>query len=120
MSRGREVLLVALQGFQLAFLMLHDWVPLGRLNDISAIRRTLRPLQRLAGLLVPGIPVLIAFALSVKYFANPQPAWAAWWLRGTYAVLFVGELEAWWIPYAFGTTEKRVALYKTLFGRTHA
>jgi hypothetical protein len=120
MTRGWQVLLVALQVFQLAFLLLHDWVPLGRLNDISAVRRTNTPLQRLAGLLVPGIPVLIALSLSLKYFGSAYSGWVKWCLRSTYGFLFLGELEAWWIPYVFGTTAKRVAMHQSLLSRTHS
>jgi hypothetical protein len=120
MKRCREVLFVALQGFQLAFLLLHDWVPLGRLNDVSAVRRTTTPLQRVVGLLVPGIPVLIAFILSLKFFGSAYPGWMTWWLRATYGFLLLGELEAWWIPYAFGTSAERVARYQAMFGQTHS
>jgi hypothetical protein len=31
--------MIALQGFQVLFLWVHDWVPLGSLNDVAAIRR---------------------------------------------------------------------------------
>ncbi|MGA8100769.1 MAG: hypothetical protein WB869_01370 [Candidatus Acidiferrales bacterium] len=120
MTNSWQVFLVALQVFQLAFLLLHDWMPLGRLNDISAIRRTITPLQRLVGLLVPGIPVFIALSLSLKYFGIAYPGWVRWWLRLTYSLLFLGEVEAWWIPYLFGTTAERVALYHALFVRTHS
>ncbi len=120
MTRGWQVVLIVLQSFQLAFLLLHDWLPLGPLNHISAIRRTLTPLQRFVGLLVPGIPVTIALILSLRYFGISYPSWIKWWLRITYGFLFLGELEAWWIPYLFGTTAKRVALYQALFGGTHA
>lgn len=33
-----QVLLLALQALQVAFLWLHDWIPLGRLNDVAAAR----------------------------------------------------------------------------------
>ena len=36
--RQLKIALVALQGFQVLFLWLHDWVPLGSLNDIAAVR----------------------------------------------------------------------------------
>jgi hypothetical protein len=118
MARGWQESLVALQIFQVAFLFLHDWVPLGRLNDISAIRRTLTPFQKVLGLIMPGIPVLIALILSLKYFGTAQPGWVIWWLRATYSFLFLGELEAWWIPYFFGASAKRIELYETLYGKT--
>ncbi len=35
-----EQILIALQAFQVLFLWLHDWIPLGRLNDATAVRRS--------------------------------------------------------------------------------
>src|ERR1700730_6053883 len=32
-----EILLIVLQLFQVLFLWLHDWIPLGRLNDVTAV-----------------------------------------------------------------------------------
>jgi len=31
--------------------------------------------------------------------------------------LFLEELEAWWIPYIFGTTAERIAFYQALYSR---
>jgi hypothetical protein len=120
MARGWQELLGALQIFQVAFLFLHDWIPLGRMNDISAIRRILTPVQRVVGLIMPGIPMFIALVLSLKYLGTTYPGWVMWWLRATYSFLFLGELEAWWIPYFFGASAKRIALYEPLYSRTHA
>ena len=33
-----EIIFLALQVFQVLFLWLHDWIPLGRLNDVAAVR----------------------------------------------------------------------------------
>ena len=33
-----EAILLALQVLQVLFLWIHDWVPLGRLNDLAAVR----------------------------------------------------------------------------------
>ena len=33
-----EPALIALQTFVVAFLWAHDWIPLGRLNDVAAVR----------------------------------------------------------------------------------
>ncbi len=33
-----KILLIALQAFQVLFLALHDWIPLGRLNNVAAAR----------------------------------------------------------------------------------
>jgi hypothetical protein len=37
-SREIEMVLLALQVFQVLFLWVHDWIPLGRLNDVAAVR----------------------------------------------------------------------------------
>jgi hypothetical protein len=33
-----EITLLVLQALQVVILWVHDWIPLGRLNDISAVR----------------------------------------------------------------------------------
>jgi hypothetical protein len=37
-NREIEAVLLALQVFQVLFLLVHDWIPLGRLNDVAAVR----------------------------------------------------------------------------------
>lgn len=53
-------LLLALQIFHVAFLALHDWVPLGRLNDVRAVRQE-----------NPGSKLLVATFLSTVLFVPP-------------------------------------------------
>jgi hypothetical protein len=36
-QRG-EIIRLGLQVFQVLFLWLHDWIPLGQLNDVAAVR----------------------------------------------------------------------------------
>jgi hypothetical protein len=115
-----QLALIFLQAFQLLFLLVHDWLPLGRLNDVAAFRRTSTPREMLLALLVPSIPVATAFALSLVYVRSPFPLWLRTWLCITYGLLFLGELESWWIPYAFGASPSRVERYQSLFSRTHS
>jgi hypothetical protein len=37
-NREIEMVLLALQVLQVLFLWVHDWIPLGRLNDVAAVR----------------------------------------------------------------------------------
>jgi hypothetical protein len=112
-------LLIALQIFHLLFLLLHDWVPLGNLNNVSAFQKSTTA-QKLASLLVPSIPVIIA--LGFTFLANSRGPSLSFRIicSALYGFLLLGELEAWWIPYAFGTSEERVARYRTLFAGTHS
>jgi hypothetical protein len=37
-----EIILLVLQVFQVLFLWFHDWIPLGRLNDVTSVRGRIR------------------------------------------------------------------------------
>ena len=93
--------LFALQVFHVLFLALHDWIPLGRLNDTEAVRAA-NPFHKLvAGTLISVPPFVIGLGASAIYFGRTYPGWLIWWLWISYGLLFIGELEAWWIPYLF-------------------
>ena len=38
-GRTWEIVLIFLQAFQVIFLWVHDWLPLGRLNDVAAVHQ---------------------------------------------------------------------------------
>lgn len=111
--------LIVLQLFHVFFLALHDWVPLGRWNDVRAVREA-----------NPGRGLLLTTAISTAPYAfglvaswiwrGGYPGWLREWLWWSYGLLFAGELRAWWMPYFFGTDANRVARYEAMFGRTAA
>jgi hypothetical protein len=110
----------ALQSFHVAFLALHDFVPLGKLNDVKAVRAA-NPGRKLhASTLVSLTPFAIGLAANGIYFSRVYPAWLLWWLWISYGLLFVGELTAWWIPYLFHPEPDRAARYQAMFGATYA
>jgi hypothetical protein len=112
--------LLVLQFLHVLFLAFHDWIPLGTLNDVKAVRAE-NPVDKLfLGMLLSTIPFVIGFAASCIYLGRTYPGWLRWWLWISYALLFLGELEAWWIPYLFGSKPERVARYQAMFGGTHA
>jgi hypothetical protein len=112
--------LLALQCFHVLFLALHDWIPLGKLNDVNAVRATISRRKLFAGTLISLIPFAIGLAASAVYFGRAYPAWLFWWLWISYGLLFFGELKAWWIPYFFRLELERAAGYSSMFGGTHA
>jgi hypothetical protein len=114
-----ETTLIVLQAFQVAFLWLHDWVPLGRLNDVAAVRRQ-DALRRLVTVtLVQSVPFTVGLIFSAKYFGHPYPHWLVMWLWISYTLLFVGQLRAWWVPYLVKAEPERVQRYRQMFGNTH-
>jgi hypothetical protein len=114
-----ELVLIFLQAFQVLFLAIHDWVPLGRLNDTAAVRKEIS----VRGLVITTIVQTAFFAVglffSVRYFHQKYPGWLNRWLWITYLILFVGETQAWWIPYLLKRDPKRAERYQRMFGNTH-
>uniref|UniRef100_UPI001C2D1197 hypothetical protein n=1 Tax=Sphingomonas bacterium TaxID=1895847 RepID=UPI001C2D1197 len=67
-----------------------------------------------------SLPFTIGLIATVTYARNGHPAWIWNWLWISYAILFAGELRAWWWPYLFQPDPERAARYRGMFGRTSA
>jgi hypothetical protein len=112
--------LLVLQIFHVLFLALHDWVPLGNLNNLKAVRAANPVKKLLAGTLISTIPYAFGLAASLFYADKGFPGWLRIYLWVSYTFLFVGELSAWWIPYVFGSKPEQVMRYEAMFGGTHS
>jgi hypothetical protein len=115
-----KTILIVLQALQVAFLWVHDWLPLGALNDVRAVRAqdTLRRLVVVT--LIQSLPFTVILALSALYFDQRYPRWLVTSLWVAYTVLLVGQLRAWWVPYLFRAEPERAARYRAMFGNTHS
>jgi hypothetical protein len=115
-----RIAFLALQAFQVAFLFLHDWVPLGRLTNLAAVRAADSFQKRLWTTLLSGVPFAIGLWFSVVH-ANEFtfPYWLRAWLWISYGLLFAGELRAWWVPYLVWSDPERTARYRQRFAGTH-
>jgi hypothetical protein len=104
-----DKILLALQAFQVLFLLIHDWMPLGRLNDVAAVRSqdTLGRLVRVTA--IQTIPFAIGPYFSARYFGAGYPHWLVMWLWISYALLFIGQFRAWWVPYLLKPEPKRAS-----------
>ncbi len=116
------VLLIILQAFHVAFLWTHDWIPLGRLDDVAAVRRQDSTARLVRVTLIQSVPYTIGFMASVYYpsISRHYPGWLCYWLWISYGMLFAGELAAWWVPYLLQPQPERAARYQAMFGNTHA
>jgi hypothetical protein len=114
-----EIVLILLQGFQVLFLWLHDWVPLGRLNDVKAVRSQDTAFRLVVVTLIQSMPFTIGLLFSLLYFGRPYPHWLYLWLWISYSVILLGQIRAWWIPYLFRPEAERAARYQIMFGNTH-
>jgi hypothetical protein len=114
-----EATLIALQALQVLFLWIHDWVPLGTLNDVVAVRAQDTTGRLIRVTLLQSVPYTIGLLFSVLSFRRRFPDWLIWWLWISYGLLLLGQLRAWWIPYLFVPEPDRVVRYQSMFGKTH-
>lgn len=115
-----EFALVALQAFQVLFLWIHDWVPLGSLNDVAAVRNADTGPRLMLVTLIQSVPFTVGLLFSLKELGRQYPHWLSMWLFISYGLLLLGQIRAWWIPYLIQAESERAARYRTMFGRTHA
>ena len=113
-------LLIALQAVQVAILWLHDWVPLGTLNDVRRVQAEDTKARLIRVTLIQSIPFTLGLIFSITYKQTHHPAWTLDWLWVSYLLLFAGELRAWWVPYTIHPEPDRAARYRKMFGGTHA
>ena len=111
--------LIGLQFYVTLFVLLHDWVPLGALNDVAAVRRTGGVGRLIATTLLSTLPFAFGCAASV-YHAGGLPHWLMDYLWGCYGVALYGLLRTWWVPYLLIAEPARAARYQAMHGRTLA
>src|SRR5271168_20816 len=113
-----KIALISLQGLQVAFLALHDWVPLGRLSNLEAVRASDAPGRLLVVTAVSMLPFGAVFVVSCEYWTAPWPMWLQTWLVFTYSAAVVGAIIAWWGPYLLWRSPERAERYQTRFAGT--
>ena len=95
------------------------WIPLGRLNDVTAVRSQDTSLRLVAVTLTQSVPFTFGLLFSLLHFGRPYPQWLYVWLWISYGLIFVGQIRAWWIPYLLHSEPERAARYQIMFGNTH-
>jgi hypothetical protein len=108
------------QSLVVLFIALHDWIPLGRLNNLSGIHEVDSTGALLRTTVISTLPFAFGLAASVHYRATGFPGWLWNWLWISYVACLCGVLRAWYIPYLFGGDPDRAARYQKRFAGTHA
>jgi hypothetical protein len=112
--------LIALQVFVVLFVGLHNWIPLGTLNDVKGAHAAFPGWKLFATTLTNFIPFSFGLVASAIYFGRPFPAWLLWWLWISYVLACYGSLKAWWIPYLLRPNPDLAARYKRMYRATHS
>jgi hypothetical protein len=114
-----DVVFLSLQTIVVLFLLLHDWINLGSLNNLAAVHSQDTLGRRIYVTLLPALPAGIGLFFSARHFAQPYPDWLEMMLWILYSVLILGMLRAWWIPYLVLPDPERAARYQVMFAGTH-
>ncbi|MFC4403850.1 hypothetical protein [Gracilibacillus xinjiangensis] len=118
--RFSEKLLIAGLGFIFLFMIVQDWVPLGTLNDIQAIREEHSFNRLLLVTMINVGQILLLIGLIILFIGKRYPIWVRLWLIIHQICIFAGVLLSWWIPYFFGYGSEQIAeSYHEMFGDTH-
>jgi hypothetical protein len=111
--------LIGLQGVQVAFLLLHDWVPLGRLSNLKAVRESDSTAKLFWTTVLSALPFALVFGVCCAYaHAARWPGWLMTWLWWTYGLALAGAVMAWWGPYLLWHSPERVERYRVRFAGT--
>ena len=70
--------------------------------------------------IVQSAPFTIGLVFTIIGLSDGVPDWLWYWLWISYALLFRGELKAWWVPYLIGPEPERAARYRSMSGATHS
>jgi hypothetical protein len=119
-TRTSEIILLTLQVFQVAFLWLHDWVPLSRLNDIAAVHSQDTRQRLVVVTIFSSVFFTAGLFLCLLNFGQPYPQWLRIFLWVTYSSLFLGQIRAWWVPYLLLPDSQRAERYRLMFANTHS
>ncbi|MGA8441198.1 MAG: hypothetical protein WB714_23445 [Candidatus Sulfotelmatobacter sp.] len=112
--------LLALQCFVVLFVVLHNWIPLGTLNNVKGVRVEFPTGKLLVTTLINLTPVAIGLAATAFHFGRGYPGWVFWWLWITYGLACYGSFTAWWKPYLLNPDPQRAARYRTMYAATHS
>lgn len=104
----------------LLFMLIHDWVPLGALNDVEAIKSQQTTSELLQITALNTLSILIVMVLAMAFIGKRYPIWAKLWLVIHLGFIAAGVIIAWWIPYFFGADQETIDRYDAMFGNTHA
>jgi hypothetical protein len=112
--------LITLQAVQVVILWVHDWLPLGPLNDVRSVQAEDTRTRLVVVTLIQSVPYTLGLLFTVAFRETHHPMWVWDWLWVSYLLLFAGELRAWWLPYLLRAEPERAARYEKMFGGTHA
>jgi hypothetical protein len=100
-------------------MLFHDWISVPPLNDIPALKKHDTLFYRLLGSAINGTVVLVPLLLTLIFHQGKSIAlYANITIVIIYAILTVGTILSWWVPYFFGSSQKLKQAFSK-FKKTH-
>jgi hypothetical protein len=110
---------LACQLFVVLFIALHDWLPLGSLNNLKGVHSADRKGKLIGVTVLSALPFAAGLAGSAYYASTRFPAWLVWLLWISYGGALYGMLRTWYVPYLLSADPARVVRYQEMFAGTH-
>jgi hypothetical protein len=111
---------IAGQLFVVLFISLHDWLPLGRLNNLKGVHAADSRGRLFIVTAISTLPFAVGLLGSMYFAAGRFPGWLRYTLWISYGAGTYGMLRAWWIPYLLWADPVRANRYQLRFAGTHA
>ena len=112
--------LLALQCCVVLFVGLHNWVPLGTLNNVKGVRLEFPTGKLFLTTLTNFIPATIGLVATICYIRSGHPHWVFLYLWIFYALACFGSFTAWWKPYLLRRDPEKIARYQTMYAANHS
>lgn len=96
---------ISLQIILLCIITLHDWIHVPPFTNIRELEKHHSFWDRFITSAINGSLVLIPLLLT-WYYQTHYPRWVLIVISTMYALLTLGTILAWWIPYFFGSSEQ--------------
>ena len=110
---------IFLQSVLFFLITFHDWIHVPPLTNINDIDQHTSKKGKIINTLVNAIAVLIPLALTVRLYVTKMSKGFLLIIALMYALLTLGTIVSWWLPYFFGIPKKLNEMNKRYFKNTH-
>ncbi len=114
-----EFLFVDLLIIHFLSLLFQDYINLFPLNDVENINQSITALKKLIKTIINTLPALAVLILSILYFGEWKPLDIRFIMFAYFIIRGIIIYFVWYVPYLFGTSERRKLIYQKNFGRTY-
>ena len=106
--------------FIVLFLLLHDWINLYPLNDLTTFNKHCSLRNKILMTIINTPFFIIYTTILLYYWSTPFSLYAKAYLIICNALFFTGIIFSWWAPYLFGWPKNQTQELHEEYGNTHS